>query len=309
MQTSNIFFATVLMAEFLIGLLVFPKYINYMKKLKLGQYIRQEGPDLHNYKEGTPTAGGIVFLTIALVAGIVLGVKKELLLTILFYGFIGFLDDFVSIAKKRSLGLKAWQKLALQMLFSIWVAYTVLKYRESTVFGFPVPKWFFYIFTMFLISGYSNATNLTDGLDGLAGWVFVTSALPFLLLANDYNQLISILVLVMPLLAFLVYNTRPAKVFMGDTGSLALGAYISTYALMTGNELPLIFFTTIFLLETISVILQVGSFKLRGKRIFKMAPIHHHFELLGWTEEKIVGVFSAWNLAISITYLSFVLRL
>lgn len=309
MQTSNIFFSTVLMAEFLIGLLVFPKYINYMKKLKLGQYIRQEGPDLHNYKEGTPTAGGIVFLAIALIAGIVLGVKKELLLTILFYGFIGFLDDFVSIAKKRSLGLKAWQKLALQMLFSIWVAYTVLQYRESTVFGFPVPKWFFYIFTMFLISGYSNATNLTDGLDGLAGWVFVTSALPFLLLANDYNQLISILVLVMPLLAFLVYNTRPAKVFMGDTGSLALGAYISTYALMTSNELPLIFFTTIFLLETISVILQVGSFKLRGKRIFKMAPIHHHFELLGWTEEKIVGVFSAWNLAIAITYLSFVLRL
>ncbi|AMW32338.1 Phospho-N-acetylmuramoyl-pentapeptide-transferase [Fervidobacterium changbaicum] len=308
MQTSNLFSGIVLIAEFLIGLFVFPRYINYMKKLRLGQYIRQEGPDLHNYKEGTPTAGGIVFLAIALVAGIVLGVKKELLLTMLFYGFIGFLDDFVSIAKKRSLGLRAWQKLALQMLFSIWVAYTVLQYRESTVFGFSVPKWFFYIFTMFLISGYSNATNLTDGLDGLAGWVFITSATPFLMLVRNYNQAISLLILVMPLLAFLVYNTRPAKVFMGDTGSLALGAYIATYALITSNELPLIFFTSIFLLETISVILQVGSYKIRGKRIFKMAPIHHHFELLGWTEEKIVGVFSAWNLAIAITYLSFVLK-
>ncbi|WP_448375977.1 phospho-N-acetylmuramoyl-pentapeptide-transferase [Fervidobacterium sp.] len=300
----NILTAVVSFSEFLIGLILFPKYISYMKKLKLGQYIRQEGPDLHNYKEGTPTAGGLVFLIITLVAGFILQIPKELLLTVLFYGFIGFLDDFVSIAKKRSLGLRAWQKLALQMAFSIWIAYSVLQYRTSSIFGISVPKWIFYVFTMFLISGYSNATNLTDGLDGLAGWVFITSALPFLLLSKSHTQFSSILVLVMPVLAFLVYNTRPAKIFMGDTGSLALGAYISTYALITENELALIFFTTIFLLETISVILQVGSYKLRGKRIFRMAPIHHHFELLGWKEEKIVGVFSAWNLAIAIFYLT-----
>jgi len=294
----------VLLSEFLVGLVIFPKYISYMKKLKLGQYIRQEGPDLHNYKEGTPTAGGIVFLSIALVAGIILGIPKELIFTILFYGFIGFLDDFVSIAKKRSLGLRAWQKLALQMAFSAWIAYSVLQYRQSSIFDIPVPKWLFYIFTMLLVSGYSNATNLTDGLDGLAGWVFVTSALPFLILSSSSIHSKSIIVLVMPVLAFLVYNTRPAKVFMGDTGSLVLGAYISTYALLTGNELSLIFFTTIFLLETISVMLQVGSYKLRGKRIFRMAPIHHHFELLGWKEEKIVGVFSAWNLAIALIYIA-----
>jgi len=294
----------VLLSEFLVGLVIFPKYISYMKKLKLGQYIRQEGPDLHNYKEGTPTAGGIVFLSIALVAGIILGIPKELIFTILFYGFIGFLDDFVSIAKKRSLGLRAWQKLALQMAFSAWIAYSVLQYRQSSIFDIPVPKWLFYIFTMLLVSGYSNATNLTDGLDGLAGWVFVTSVLPFLILSSSSIHSKSIIVLVMPVLAFLVYNTRPAKVFMGDTGSLVLGAYISTYALLTGNELPLIFFTTIFLLETISVMLQVGSYKLRGKRIFRMAPIHHHFELLGWKEEKIVGVFSAWNLAIALIYIA-----
>jgi len=294
----------VLLSEFLVGLVILPKYISYMKKLKLGQYIRQEGPDLHNYKEGTPTAGGIVFLSIALVAGIILGIPKELIFTILFYGFIGFLDDFVSIAKKRSLGLRAWQKLALQMAFSAWIAYSVLQYRQSSIFDIPVPKWLFYIFTMLLVSGYSNATNLTDGIDGLAGWVFVTSALPFLILSSSSIHSKSIIVLVMPVLAFLVYNTRPAKVFMGDTGSLVLGAYISTYALLTGNELPLIFFTTIFLLETISVMLQVGSYKLRGKRIFRMAPIHHHFELLGWKEEKIVGVFSAWNLAIALIYIA-----
>ncbi len=294
----------VLLSEFLVGLVILPKYISYMKKLKLGQYIRQEGPDLHNYKEGTPTAGGIVFLSIALVAGIILGIPKELIFTILFYGFIGFLDDFVSIAKKRSLGLRAWQKLALQMAFSAWIAYSVLQYRQSSIFDIPVPKWLFYIFTMLLVSGYSNATNLTDGIDGLAGWVFVTSVLPFLILSSSSIHSKSIIVLVMPVLAFLVYNTRPAKVFMGDTGSLVLGAYISTYALLTGNELPLIFFTTIFLLETISVMLQVGSYKLRGKRIFRMAPIHHHFELLGWKEEKIVGVFSAWNLAIALIYIA-----
>ncbi|MGB9795614.1 phospho-N-acetylmuramoyl-pentapeptide-transferase [Fervidobacterium riparium] len=299
-----VLYSIIFFIEFIVGLLVYPKFIDYMKKLKLGQYIRQEGPDLHNYKEGTPTAGGIVFLSIAIITSFLLGLPKELVLTLIFYGFIGFLDDFVSIKKKRSLGLKAWQKLGLQMLFSIWIAYSVLQYRESAIFGLEVPKWVFYIFTMLLISGYSNATNLTDGIDGLAGWVFVTSALPFAFFAKNRIELGAIFVLVMPVLAFLVYNTRPAKVFMGDTGSLALGAYISTYALMTSNELALLFFTSIFLLETISVILQVSSFKLRNKRIFRMAPIHHHFELLGWKEEKIVGVFSAWNLAIAILYIA-----
>lgn len=299
--------SVILFLEFLLALLIYPKFIEYMKKLKLGQYIRQEGPDLHNYKEGTPTAGGIVFISISIIAGIFLKLPKELLLTLLFYGFIGFLDDFLSIMKKRSLGLRAWQKLVLQFLFSIWIAYTILQYRDSSIFGFSVPKWLFYIFTMLLISGYSNATNLTDGIDGLAGWVFVSSMIPFAIIARNPGDYNAIFVLIMPILAFLVYNTRPAKIFMGDTGSIALGAYISTYALMNSNELPLLFFTSIFLLETISVILQVSSFKLRnGKRIFRMAPIHHHFELLGWKEEKIVGVFTAWNIAIALFYLSMV---
>ncbi|MFN6991842.1 MAG: phospho-N-acetylmuramoyl-pentapeptide-transferase [Fervidobacterium sp.] len=303
----KIYQSVILFLEFLFALFIYPKFIEYMKKLKLGQYIRQEGPDLHNYKEGTPTAGGIVFISISIIAGIFLKLPKELLLTLLFYGFIGFLDDFVSIMKKRSLGLRAWQKLVLQFLFSIWIAYTILQYRDSSIFGFSAPKWLFYIFTMLLISGYSNATNLTDGIDGLAGWVFVSSMIPFTIIAKNPGDFNAIFVLIMPILAFLVYNTRPAKIFMGDTGSLALGAYISTYALMNSNELPLLFFTSIFLLETMSVILQVSSFKLRnGKRIFRMAPIHHHFELLGWKEEKIVGVFTAWNIAIALFYLSMV---
>ncbi|MGC8820942.1 MAG: phospho-N-acetylmuramoyl-pentapeptide-transferase [Fervidobacterium sp.] len=304
----KLYLSIIFLAEFLVGLLMFPNFIEYMRKFKLGQYIRREGPDLHNYKEGTPTAGGVVFISIAIIGGLLAKIPKELLLTLVFYGFIGFLDDFISITKKRSLGLKAWQKLVLQFIFSLWIANTVLQYRESCIFGIPVEKWLFYTFTMFLISGYSNATNLTDGLDGLAGWVFVTSMLPFIFFSKSLQQFSAIFVIIMPLLAFLVYNTRPAKVFMGDTGSLALGAYISTYAIMTGNELALIFFTSIFLLETISVILQVGSYKLMGKRIFKMAPIHHHFELLGWREEKIVGVFSAWNLAIAIFYISLFLK-
>jgi len=292
----------VLLAEFAVAMAIYPKYISYMRKLKVGQYIREEGPNLHNYKAGTPTAGGIVFIIITIVAGLILRIPTELMITLIFYGFIGFLDDYVSIRKKRSLGLRAWQKLVLQFAFSIWVAYTILKYRPSSIFGIEVPQWLFYLFTMFLVAGYSNAVNLTDGLDGLAGSVFTTSMIPFLFLTSKFENYKMIFVIVVPLLAFLAYNSRPAKIFMGDTGSLALGAYISTYALMTENELPLLFFTTIFLLETLSVILQVGSMKLRGKRVFKMAPIHHHFELLGWPEEKIVGAFSTWNLAISIIF-------
>lgn len=291
--------------EFLLALLIYPKYIAYMRKLKLGQYIREEGPDLHNYKAGTPTAGGLVFILVAILGGLVLKIPTELKLTLVFYGFIGFLDDWVSIRKKRALGLRAWQKLALQFLFSIWIAYRVLQFRQSTIFGVHVPEWVFYVFTMLLVSGYSNATNLTDGLDGLAGWVFVTSITPFLIINRSAEDLKIVGVLLMPVLAFLVFNTRPAKIFMGDTGSLALGAYISTYALIKSQELALIFFTSIFLIETLSVILQVSSFKLRGKRIFRMAPIHHHFELIGWTEEKIVGIFSAYNLAIAMVFASF----
>lgn len=305
----GIYTSLVLLSEFVLALLIYPKFIDYMKKLKLGQYIRQEGPDLHNYKEGTPTAGGIVFISIAVIAGILLRLPKELILTLLFYGFIGFVDDFVSILKKRSLGLRAWQKLMLQFLFSAWIAYTVLQYRDSTIFGVQVPKWLFYIFTMLLISGYSNATNLTDGIDGLAGWVFVSSLIPFAVIGKSSGDYKAIFVILMPILSFLVYNTRPAKVFMGDTGSLALGAYISTFALMNSNELALLFFTSIFLVETFSVVLQVGSFKLRnGKKIFRMAPIHHHFEILGWKEEKIVGVFTAWNIAIALFYLALFLK-
>ncbi len=289
--------------EFLISALLFPKFIKYMKKLKLGQYIRQEGPNLHNYKEGTPTAGGIVFISVAVIGALILRQPIELILTLVLYGFIGFIDDFVSIFKKRSLGLKAWQKLVLQFSFSAWIAYRLLgHYRTSTVFGLNVPEWLFYIFVMFLVSGYSNATNLTDGIDGLAGWVFVSSVIPFSILNKDIQGTMFI---VIPVLAFLLFNSRPATVFMGDTGSLALGAYISTYSLIKGQELALLFFTSIFLLETLSVILQVGSYKLRGKRVFLMAPIHHHFEMKKWTEEKIVGVFTVWNLAISLITLSF----
>lgn len=290
----------ILALSFLIPLLIYPRYIEYMRRLKIGQFIREEGPEQHNVKAGTPTAGGLIFVPTAIVANVLLGTKPELVLTLLFYGLIGLLDDLVSIRKKRSLGLRAWQKLVLQFLFSVWIAYRILQVREPRVFGFLVPEWFFYVFTMFLVSGYSNATNLTDGLDGLAGWTFVSSSLLFMLLPVTEDETKLILALVLPLLAFLIYNTKPARIFMGDTGSLALGAYLATFALMKGWELQLIFFTTIFLVETLSVILQVGSYKLRKKRIFKMSPIHHHFELQGWAEEKVVGVFVAWNIAVGL---------
>ncbi|APT73678.1 phospho-N-acetylmuramoyl-pentapeptide-transferase [Thermosipho melanesiensis] len=268
-------------------------YINFMRKLKLGQYIREEGPDLHNYKTGTPTAGGVVFIIVALIFGIN-KMQFPLVLSLLLFGGIGFLDDISSILKKQALGLRAYQKFFLQIIFSI----LIISYSNSyTIFGTNVSKITYYIFWTFVITGASNAVNLTDGLDGLAGWVWITSILPLSISTKDFSTFF----LISSVLAFLLFNTRPASLFMGDTGSLALGAFLSTYAMIHSVETQLIFSSSIFIVETLSVILQVISFKLFKKRIFKMSPIHHHFELLGWKEEKIVGVFSAINLIVSLS--------
>ncbi|MBT1247779.1 MULTISPECIES: phospho-N-acetylmuramoyl-pentapeptide-transferase [unclassified Thermosipho (in: thermotogales)] len=271
-------------------------YIKFMRKVKLGQYIREEGPDLHNYKTGTPTAGGIIFVSIAVIFGIIYNITFPLILSLILFGFIGFLDDISSILKKQALGLRAYQKLFLQIMFSI----LIISYStNSTIFGLNVSKMTYYAFWIFTITGASNAVNLTDGIDGLAGWVWITSIIPLSIYAKDFSTVF----LISTVLAFLLFNTRPAKIFMGDTGSLSLGAFIATFAMLHGLEKELIFSSSIFIIETISVILQVTSFKIFKKRIFKMSPIHHHFELLGWKEEKIVGVFSAINLIIALTIL------
>jgi len=282
--------------SFVISLVSFPVYIKLMKRYKLGQYIREEGPDLHNYKTGTPTAGGIIFIVVSAVIGLFIKVPIPLLLSLILFGLIGFIDDFASIRKKDALGLRAYQKLLLQIVFSI----IIISFTEvRPIFGVEVSKFSYYFFWIFVITGASNAVNLTDGLDGLAGWVWVSSVLPMVFLFKDKFSLI----VVSAVLCFLIFNTRPASIFMGDTGSLALGAFLATFAMYYDAEIQLVFSSSIFIIETLSVILQVSSYKMFRKRIFKMAPIHHHFELLGWKEEKIVGVFTAINLVISLSYI------
>ncbi|QTA37139.1 phospho-N-acetylmuramoyl-pentapeptide-transferase [Thermosipho ferrireducens] len=282
--------------SFVLAAILYPLFIRMLKIKNIGQYIREEGPDLHNYKTGTPTAGGILFILISVLFGVILKVPLVFLLSLSLFGLIGFMDDVASIYKKDALGLKAWQKFLLQIIFAFG-----LVSLESTkpIFGVEVSRTLYNIFWIFVIVGASNAVNLTDGLDGLAGWVFITAILPFGFLKQD----IFAIIVAAAVLSFLLYNTRPASIFMGDTGSLALGAFLATFAMHYNAEDALVFTSTIFIVETLSVIIQVSSFKLFNKRLFKMSPIHHHFELLGWKEEKIVGIFAGINLLIALTFI------
>ncbi|PNR94567.1 phospho-N-acetylmuramoyl-pentapeptide-transferase [Petrotoga sp. 9PWA.NaAc.5.4] len=286
---------------FFLLLFIYPYYIKFLKKRQLGQYIRKEGPDLHNYKQGTPTMGGVIFiLSIFALNLVTFIIKKDPLFLVisvssLLFGLIGFIDDYSSIRKKDSTGLTAIKKLILQLLFSTVVIYLIYIFNPHTYLTIPFfkAKWdikFFYpIWGVLYLTGMSNATNLTDGLDGLAGGVYISSAFFTSVVAQLKFDEISILIL--PVIAYLFFNIKPAKIFMGDTGSLALGGILGTIALYHSLELFTIFTCFIFIIEMFSVIIQVGSYKTRKKRVFLMAPLHHHFELKKWSEERVVMMF------------------
>ncbi len=282
-------------------------YIAFMKKKMYAQYLREEVAQMHAGKEKTPTTGGVFMVLAIVVASIIALFMAEAatkraciaIITFLFYAFTGFEDDIKKIKGKQNMGLSAKGKLMLQIAVSLLPAiYLIYSSRtEISFFNFSLELgWFFYpLFAIFMIVGASNAVNLTDGLDGLASssslWAFLAcSILSFM---NGYVDLAIISAAAAATsLGFLYYNKKPAKIFMGDTGSLALGGLLATIAIMGKFELWLIPIGILFICETLSVMLQVTSFKLTGKRIFKMSPIHHHFELLGWSEKKIVFVFS-----------------
>lgn len=287
-----------LAVDFFLNFLLYPFVINLFRKKQFGEYIRKEGPDLHNYKEGTPTMGGIVFVLTSVFFGFLMKVEPVFLLSILTFFTIGLLDDMTSIRKKRAEGLFAKQKLLFQILASILILFLIDVDTSIDVFGKKLEIGFwYYVFAVLVIVGSSNAMNLTDGLDGLAGWVFLSGAIPYWFFLKTRGIDEKFLPLVCAgVLAFLVFNSKPAKIFMGDTGALALGGFIGTVAVVTKTEFYLLLFFPIIVLETVSVMLQVTSYKLFKKRVFKMAPLHHHFELLGWKEEKVVGVFTAFNL-------------
>ena len=287
--------------------------IPILKKIKAGQRINVYVEN-HQKKSGTPTMGGLIFIIPTIVTILILLFTKKIefsvnLLIVLFvfisYSMIGFLDDYISIKKKRNEGLTQTQKLLLQFVvalvfYLLYSLYTDSKsVLEITALGIKWNLgWFYGVFILFLLVGSSNAVNLTDGLDGLAGGLSAISFLAFGLISwgsywiQGYQDIgIFCFVLVGSLIGFLVYNTNTAKVFMGDTGSLTLGATLATIAILTSHELSLAVIGGVFVIETLTVIIQVISVKFFHKRVFLMAPIHHHFERVGWRESDIVKLF------------------
>jgi phospho-N-acetylmuramoyl-pentapeptide-transferase len=291
-----------------------PLLIPELHKLKFGQSIREEGPKSHQAKSGTPTMGGIMIILAIVVATVAAAPLTPAILLALFitlgHFVLGFLDDYIKVVKKRNLGLKAKQKMLGQILIAI-----VTMIVGTRVLGIDTTIWIpiadvnvdigvgYYFLVLFVLVGTSNAVNLTDGLDGLAsGTVAIASGAYALVcyMTGHYDLAIFSVAMMMACLAFLRFNAHPAKVFMGDTGSLALGGAVAAVGILTHTEILLAVIGFVFVCEALSVIIQVISFKTTGKRVFRMSPIHHHFELGGWKETKVVFVFWMVGLVASI---------
>lgn len=313
---QHVLIAAIVAAGFV--LVTGPFFIPELHKLKFGQSIREEGPKSHQKKSGTPTMGGIM-----IILGITLGTlaaapwTPEVLLAVfimLGHFVLGFLDDYIKVVKKRNLGLKARQKLAGQILIAV-----VTMYVATQKLGIDTDIWIpgldenvslgvlYYPLVLFVLVGTSNAVNLTDGLDGLAAGTVAIAASAFAVVSvlTGHGDLAYLCVaMAAACLAFLRFNAHPAKVFMGDTGSLALGGALAAVGILTHTEILLAVIGFVFVCEALSVIIQVISFQTTGKRVFRMSPIHHHFELGGWSEWKVVTVFWCVGLIASVAGLS-----
>lgn len=290
---------------FLIVVILGPIFIPMLSKFKFGQTVRDDGPQTHLQKNGTPTMGGVIMIIAILITGLTRAkIDRDLLVGLICitgFGFVGFLDDFIKIKMKRSLGLKAYQKVILQFALALFVAYYQYSASPSaTQIMVPFTDYVINLgplyvpIMMFIIIGTVNAVNLTDGLDGLASGITLIVSTFFMILAVTIgNSDVAILAAATggACLGFLGFNSYPAKVFMGDTGSMALGGAVVAFAVLTNSVLLIPIVGGIYFAEAISVIIQVASFKLTGKRVFKMAPIHHHFEQCGWPETRVVFIF------------------
>lgn len=287
-------------------LIVMPKLIPFLHKIKFGQSIRKEGPQSHMVKTGTPTMGGIVFVVIPIIVMLVLDIHAFLsskLLLIVFaylgYAFIGFLDDFLIVVKKNNDGLKPSMKFFLQsvlaVIFYVWYQSIADTSLSIPVLHVSIPLGLLYfVLIFFMFTAESNAVNLTDGLDGLCAGTSLIAIFPFIifaLLQSEKDVAMMLLAISGALIGYLRFNLHPAKIFMGDTGSLAIGGLLAATAMVLKTELLLILIGGVFVMEVISVVLQVASYKTTGKRIFKMAPLHHHFELKGMKETQVVLMF------------------
>lgn len=293
-------FGLALVATLGLGIIILP----WLRRIGLGQQVREDGPRAHVHKAGTPTMGGIIFLPAVagaslLVAGPSLKVGTTLAIMLGFAG-IGFTDDLLKVVRRRSLGLRARHKLTGQVILSLALAAVAVFFASrGTTVHFPGTLfwslgWLYFPLVVLVLTGASNAVNLTDGLDGLAAGVTVVVSLAYVflaVLAGEPDMAVLAAALAGGCLGFLAFNFHPARVFMGDTGSMALGAAVGTMAVFTGTELLLPLVGGIYVIEALSVILQVVFFRLTRKRLFLMSPLHHHFELAGWSEVRVVLVF------------------
>lgn len=307
--------------SFIISTLLGPLAIPMLHRLKFGQNIREDGPKSHQRKAGTPTIGGIIFIVASIISMffIIRNPWDEAMIALyafIAFGFIGFLDDILKIIHKKNLGLRAYQKMVLLLIISTTLAiYAYMNPNIGSRIIIPFMKttidlgiWYIPFIVVFFTAT-TNAVNLTDGLDGLATSITLLVMTFFAVVSygmTHHSLAIFCSVVAGSLLGFLRYNAFPARVFMGDTGSLALGGALAAIAMLLRNPIIIIIVGGIYVVETLSVILQVASFKLTGKRIFKMAPIHHHFEMKGWVEPKIVSIFSIITVILClIAFLSF----
>lgn len=310
-NSDTVFAMSLLLVAFFLTVLMLPRLIKYLHVLKFGQAIREEGPQSHMYKKGTPTMGGISFIVsivISLIVAMILdsgNIQYYILFiyTTISFSVIGYIDDMLIVVKKKNDGLAPRKKLMLQILFSV-IFYILVTYIYKDINYIHIPgfdyklniSYLYLIFLVFWQTGFSNAVNLTDGLDGLATSVTIITTSTFALLAykeNNFPVLVFCLTIVGALLGFLLFNRNPAKIFMGDTGSLALGGILAAISVILHKEIAFLFIGLVYILETLSVIIQVAYFKKTGKRIFKMSPLHHHFELSGYGEVKTVYIFVA----------------
>ena len=279
--------------------------IPLLKKYKARQAIREEGPKSHRVKAGTPTMGGLFLILSGVIVILGNGLIDKTVLWLLFlmigHGLLGFLDDFIKAEKKRNLGLTAKQKIMGQLILSIIFCFGCVEILHlPCAISIPLTAsdisigWLYYPFVILVIVGASNAVNLTDGLDGLASGCCTVAFMAyaaFCYINGLYDIAAFIIIMAGCCIGFLFFNYHPAKIFMGDTGSLALGGALAGIAVMTRTELLLVVLGMVFVVEALSVIIQVASFKLYGKRVFKMSPLHHHFELSGWSEVNVVWLF------------------
>lgn len=308
----------VAMISFLIVLILGPIFIPMLTKFKFGQTVRDDGPQTHLQKNGTPTMGGILIIMAILITCLTRShINSDLiigLICVVGFGFVGFVDDFIIIRMKRSLGLKPWQKIVMQFAIALYVSYYQYSSSPSATqliipfTDYVINLGILYIPIMtFMIVGIVNAVNLTDGLDGLASGVTLIVSAFFIIFATSIsNTDVAILAAATAgaCIGFLGFNAFPARIFMGDTGSMALGGAVVAFAVLTNSMILFILVGGIYFAEAISVMLQVASFKLFKKRIFKMAPLHHHFEECGWPETRVV--FTFWIVSIVLAWIGII---